>query len=242
MAQNEPFYTVCFVTEGQAVNRIGAALKLCAAIGLPMLLLFGVAGTWNWPAAWAYLALLTSGMIAASVVFVKVPGLAEERARHWRHGKRWDRPLVLIIGLLGPILIQLTCGLDKRFGWSSAPSSYLQAAAAAAAAAGVAVTAWSMAVNPFFSATVRIQSDRGHTVVARGPYRFVRHPAYAAMLIVTLASPLLLGTLWGLVPAGLVAGVVLARAALEDRTLHAELPGYAAYAARVRYRILPGVW
>ncbi len=109
-------------------------------------------------------------------------------------------------------------------------------------AAGVAITAWAMAVNPFFSSVVRIQTDRGHHVVAAGPYRYVRHPGYAGMELVTLAGPILLGTLWGLVPAAVVGGAFALRAALEDRTLRDELPGYTAYAASVRSRLLPGIW
>lgn len=227
----------------RAASAFGGAVKLCVALGLPIVLLFGVAGRWDWPAAWAYMALLTSGMIAASVVFVKFqPGLAQERAAHWRDGKRWDRPFLLIIGVLGPVSVQLLCGLDKRFGWSGAAPLTVQAIAAAAFAGGVAITAWAMAVNPFFSATVRIQRDRGHTVVARGPYRHVRHPGYAGMLLVTFAGPLLLGTFWGLVPAAVVGAALAVRTVLEDRTLRAELAGYTDYVTRVRSRLVPGVW
>jgi protein-S-isoprenylcysteine O-methyltransferase Ste14 len=220
----------------------GRALRLILALAIPMMLLFGVAGRWDWPGAWAYMALLASGMALASYVLARLqPGLAQERASHWRHGKRWDRPLVLVVGLLGPISIQLVCGLDKRFGWSSAPPR-AQVLAGVFFAIGVVVTAWALAVNPFFSATVRIQTDRGHVVVARGPYATVRHPGYAGMLLVTLASPILLGTLWGLAPASVLVAVMVARTVLEDRTLRAELGGYAEYAARVKYRLLPGVW
>lgn len=210
---------------------------------MPMALLFGVAGRWNWPAAWVYMALLTGGMLAAMVIFVKFqPGLLRERAGSWREGKRWDKPFVLVLALLGPASVQLVCGLDKRFTWSSNVPATTQAAAVAVFAAGVAVTAWAMAVNPFFSATVRIQTDRGHTVVAAGPYHYVRHPGYSGMVLATLAGPVLLGTLWGLVPAGLLAVVTVIRTALEDRTLRAELPGYTGYSARIRYRLLPGLW
>ncbi len=222
---------------------LAVLLKIAAALALPMLLLFGIAGRWDWPGAWAYMALLVSGMAAASFVFARVqPGLAQERSARWRDGKRWDKPFLLVIGVLGPMAIQLVCGLDKRFGWSSPPPVIAQVVAALVFAAGVALTARAMAVNPFFSATVRIQTDRGHVVVARGPYAYVRHPGYAAMAAVTLAGPILLGTLWGLVPAGLLVATFAVRTELEDRTLKAELQGYPEYAARVRYRLLPGIW
>jgi protein-S-isoprenylcysteine O-methyltransferase Ste14 len=99
-----------------------------------------------------------------------------------------------------------------------------------------------MTVNRFFSAMVRIQADRGHRVVENGPYRWMRHPAYAGGVIANLATPLMLGSAWALIPAGLTVALVVLRTSLEDRTLQAELPGYAAYAARTRYRLVPGVW
>jgi protein-S-isoprenylcysteine O-methyltransferase Ste14 len=140
------------------------------------------------------------------------------------------------------MVVQLVCGLDKRLGWSADVSVAQQVSAAVASVAGVAITAWAMAVNRYFSAVVRIQTDRGHSVVAAGPYRYVRHPGYAGMLLVTLSGPILLGTLWGLVPAGLVAGTFVLRSALEDRTLRRELAGYADYARDVRSRLIPAVW
>jgi protein-S-isoprenylcysteine O-methyltransferase Ste14 len=97
-------------------------------------------------------------------------------------------------------------------------------------------------VNRFFSAVVRIQRDREHTVVTSGPYRLIRHPGYAGALITSLAIPLLLGSLWALIPAALVVCLLILRTALEDRTLQEKLDGYREYAGRVRYRLLPGVW
>ena len=101
---------------------------------------------------------------------------------------------------------------------------------------------WAMWTNRFFSSVVRIQTDRGHHVVHDGPYRFVRHPGYVGAILLGLASAVALGSLWALIPAGLMAMAVIVRTALEDATLKRELPGYAEYASRVRYRLLPGVW
>ncbi len=97
-------------------------------------------------------------------------------------------------------------------------------------------------VNRFFSAVVRVQTDRGHTVVDAGPYRWMRHPAYAGGVIANLAVPLMLGSAWALIPGALTAALTVLRTALEDRTLRAELPGYADYAGRTRWRLCPGVW
>ena len=108
--------------------------------------------------------------------------------------------------------------------------------------AGMALFSWSMGVNPFFEKTVRIQTERGHRVIDTGPYAFVRHPGYVGFFGWCLSAPLLLSSWWAFVPAILsVIGLVI-RTALEDRTLLQELDGYAAYAERVRYRLMPGVW
>ena len=99
-----------------------------------------------------------------------------------------------------------------------------------------------MIVNRFFAPAVRIQSERGHETVTTGPYRFVRHPGYAGMLLAVVAESFVFGSLWALVPAAALAGVVAWRTAREDRMLRAQLAGYADYASRVRYRLVPAVW
>ena len=101
---------------------------------------------------------------------------------------------------------------------------------------------WAMWTNRFFSSVVRIQTDRGHHVVQEGPYRFVRHPGYVGAILLGLASAVVLGSIWALIPAGLMATLIIVRTALEDITLRRELPGYSAYARKVKYRLLPGVW
>ena len=105
-----------------------------------------------------------------------------------------------------------------------------------------ALITWSMVVNPFFEKTVRIQTDHGHHVVDKGPYGYVRHPGYVGFGGWVLSTPLMLASGLVLVPAVLVIVGLVIRATLEDRTLRAELPGYAEYAARVRFRLIPGVW
>jgi protein-S-isoprenylcysteine O-methyltransferase Ste14 len=101
---------------------------------------------------------------------------------------------------------------------------------------------WALSSNAFFVATVRIQADRGQTVVSGGPYRYVRHPGYLGSILLHLGVPFLLGSLWALIPGFVAVLVMVVRTALEDRTLRAELSGYEEYAERVRYRLLPGVW
>jgi len=115
-------------------------------------------------------------------------------------------------------------------------------AALAVCALGYALFVWATASNTFFSQIVRIQSERGHTVVTGGPNRHLRHPAYAGAIPYELAAPILLASWWALIAGGLGALLLIVRTALEDRTLQAELPGYREYARRVRVRLLPGVW
>ena len=105
-----------------------------------------------------------------------------------------------------------------------------------------AVIFWAMWTNRFFSSVVRIQTERGHHVVQEGPYRLIRHPGYVGAILFGLATAVVLGSLWALIPAGLMAMLVVVRTALEDATLKRELAEYAAYACQVKHRLVPGVW
>ena len=107
---------------------------------------------------------------------------------------------------------------------------------------GYAFAAWALLENRFFSSMMRIQTDRGHVVCDSGPYRIVRHPGYAGILLATPGIVLALGSAWTLIPVGVALVVAVIRTALEDRTLQEELPGYQKYTSRVRYRLFPGVY
>jgi protein-S-isoprenylcysteine O-methyltransferase Ste14 len=99
-----------------------------------------------------------------------------------------------------------------------------------------------MVVNPFFEKTVRIQTEHGHHVIDTGPYAFVRHPGYLGFAGWMVSIPLLLASAWAFIPALLAVVGIVVRTALEDRTLYAELPGYAEYTTRVHFRLVPGIW
>ena len=101
---------------------------------------------------------------------------------------------------------------------------------------------WTMTVNAYLSRWARIQGDRGQEVVTRGPYRYVRHPMYAAIILLALCVAMELGSWWALIPGTLIDVLFVVRTRLEDRMLHEELPGYREYANRVRYRLVPGIW
>jgi protein-S-isoprenylcysteine O-methyltransferase Ste14 len=209
------------------------------------LILFLTAGRLNWWIAWAYVVIYIGMVVAGRViVFLKNPDLIVERAQLFSGEgvKSWERFLVPLVALYGPLAVWIVAGLDERFGWSAPFAPWVQVVALVAVALSYLLGNWAMVANRYFSSVVRIQEDRGHTVVTNGPYRFVRHPAYTGNLFGTLAMALALGSWWALIPAGVdVVGLII-RTALEDRTLRAELPGYADYARQTRSRFFPGIW
>jgi protein-S-isoprenylcysteine O-methyltransferase Ste14 len=140
------------------------------------------------------------------------------------------------------LAMMIVAGLDERFGWSPQVLLTPRLVALAVMVSGYVVGTWAMAVNRYYSAVVRIQKDRGQTVVTDGPYRFVRHPSYATGIVSSLMIPILLGSLWALIPTILVALGTIIRTVLEDKTLLEELDGYKEYATQTRYRLLPGIW
>lgn len=221
-----------------------SALGLLALLLFVPALLFAAAGTVSWPMGWVYVALSTLGTVASHLlVAFRHPDTLRERAKGLggTGTQPWDRKLLPAI-IWGSVLILAVAGLDHRFGWSPVASAPLRLAALALVAAGYALTSWAMAVNRFFAATVRLQSDRGHAVVSIGPYRLVRHPGYAGSLLATLCVPVILGSAWAFLPAVLTSLAVVVRTGLEDGFLRARLPGYPAYVARTRWRLVPGVW
>jgi protein-S-isoprenylcysteine O-methyltransferase Ste14 len=214
----------------------GASLAMFAAI------LFVPAGRLDWVAAWVYLGLLVAFTIANLVYLRRVnPELIDRRTRLARGTKRWDVVWSVVFSPL-VLAVYVIAGLDAgRYGWSS-PPGWLWLVGLALFLAGMALFSRAMGENPFFEKTVRIQDERGHRLVDTGPYRLVRHPGYLGFVGWILSTPLLLGSWWAFVPTLLsIAGMVV-RTVLEDRTLKAELSGYAEYANRVRYRLVPGVW
>ena len=223
-----------------ALARRGVQVLVKAA--LQVVVLFVSAGTIRWPAGWLYVGLYV-GVVAVGAA-VLVPGhrdMVEERSRGRQGAIAWDRHLtrVLTVAWLGILVV---AGLAERWGWLPRLPSWLVAVGVAVFLLGSGIMLWAMAANPFFSQVVRIQTDRGHTAVADGPYRFVRHPGYTGMCLSTLGSALLLGSPWALLPwAGCVALLVL-RTSLEDRTLAGELDGYGEYRTRTRYRLVPRIW
>jgi protein-S-isoprenylcysteine O-methyltransferase Ste14 len=204
------------------------------------LILFLASGQLNWWMAWAYLASITIIVVANAVAMD--PSLMAERSQLQEGTKSWDVMLASFVAIWGPMLVWLTAGLDARFSWSGELPLALQIVALSLVVLGGVLGTWSMAANRFFASTVRIQSDRAHTVISEGPYRYVRHPGYLGGILSMLMTPIALGSWVALVPGVLVACGYVLRTGLEDKVLQQELDGYREYAQKVRYRIVPGLW
>ncbi|GAK59293.1 isoprenylcysteine carboxyl methyltransferase [Candidatus Vecturithrix granuli] len=221
---------------------------LIAAISilvLPAVVLFGSSGRLDWDMAWVYIGLMAAFGLGSKIIMLwKTPDLIAERgqALDKEDTKPWDKTLMPLVAIVCPTVMLVVAGLDERFGWSPEFPQALQVTALFITSLGYFLGVWSTVVNKYFSAVVRIQRERGQTVVTSGPYQYVRHPGYAGGIVANFAVPLLLGSLWALAPAVLVNCLIVVRTALEDNTLQDELDGYRDYAERVRYRLLPGVW
>ena len=220
------------------IRRFG---QIALLVALQAILLFASAGRLDWFEGWLYVGLyLFFIALNAVLILPKGPDLIEERARMGGF-KGWDRPVMALYSVSGLAML-VVAGLDERNHWSPVRSTGLQVLATILFALGYGLFCWAMVTNAYFSAAIRIQGDRGHSVVRGGPYRYVRHPGYLGVIIIAVAAPIMLGSWWALVPGCTLIVSVVARTLLEDRTLQDGLEGYREYAAQVRYRILPGVF
>lgn len=229
-------------SQAQPPGKLSLLSRLLIFVAILAAILFFSAGSWEWPTGWLYMGMYA--LVTAVGVFA-VPldaELVEERTQIKEGVKEWDKRLTAAGSLFYPLAILVVAGFDDRWGWSPQLGTGFQLAALAVAAAGNLLSIWAMAANKFYGRFVRIQRERGHHVISDGPYRFIRHPGYLGQIIFSLTSALALDSLWGLIPSGLFAGLLVVRTALEDKVLKEELDGYLDYASTVRYRLLPLVW
>jgi protein-S-isoprenylcysteine O-methyltransferase Ste14 len=206
-------------------------------------ILFGAAGDPAWTMGWVFWGVLTACMVSTTWFLAqRHPDLLAERLGIRPGAKKWDIVLASGMAVWTPLAGIVVAGLDHRWGWTETYSPAIEAAGVLLLLIGHAIVFWSMASNRFFSAVVRIQTERGHHVVSEGPYRWIRHPGYLGAMFYMIAYPFILDSHWAWIPLGAAILLTLLRTALEDRTLRRELPGYASYAAKVRWRLLPGIW
>jgi protein-S-isoprenylcysteine O-methyltransferase Ste14 len=224
---------------------INVAAVIKTALSLAFIaLVFLAAGTVNWPRFWFFLGFYVVTTTALVIRLKKhAPGLLKERmsVAKKKDVKSWDRT---IIGAYTALLLVLflVAPLDAvRFHWSRVPQAFSWFAFSGILLSWV-IGFWAFRENAFLSGFVRIQTERGHAVCTTGPYRYVRHPMYLAVILAVLCLPVFLGSLYSLIPAALIAALFVLRTFLEDKTLRMELPGYADYAAGVRWKLIPKVW
>jgi protein-S-isoprenylcysteine O-methyltransferase Ste14 len=209
---------------------------------LTAVILFVSAGRLDWLGAWVYLGITAAAfLVVFPLALALKPEVVNARGRSRRDARPFDKVLMAFIIPLY-VALPLVAGLDAgRFGWAPLPRPCLYVGAALYVL-GLAVTEWALFANAYFETTVRVQRDRGHRVVSSGPYRAVRHPGYAGMILIWAGTTMILGSAWALVPAGLLAALIIARTWFEDRTLRRELAGYEEYATSTRYRLVPLLW
>ncbi len=224
----------------KALLRAVLAMSFLSLGMVPLLLL--AAGRIDYWQAWVYGGVNLAVQAATWLVLRRHEDLIEERTRPGPGAKGWDKVYLAASSPLYFIAVFLSAVDAGRFGWSPPLPAPVYAAALLLYLAGQALFLRARQVNRYFSTVVRIQLERGQRVCDRGPYRVVRHPGYAAGILMMLTPPLLLGSLWGCLPQALAVIMLLVRTELEDRTLRRELPGYREYARRVRYRLVPLVW
>ncbi len=208
------------------------------------LALFLPAGTTAWLAGWIFLALFFSFVIAMSLWLLRHnPGLLKERMVGLKSADRkaWDKAFIALMGIFFSVWLVLLPLDAVRFHWSQMPVWH-HLAGAMVLVCSFYLFYLTFRENPYLSPAVRIQADRGQTVVSSGPYRHVRHPMYSGFVAFVLGTALVLGSWYGLLWGLILVIMVARRAVLEERTLREELKGYDVYMAHVKYRLIPHIW
>ena len=229
-------------TEPKPMSR---ATSTAYAIGLPLGLLalvFLPVGRLDWSPGWIFIAFLGIAYSVSILILKRVnPAIFRARNRFQSGTKRWDVILVSLICFGMVAEIPLATFDAGRMTWSTVPASVV-IFGYVLLAAGIALGAWAQAVNRFFEPGVRLQRERDQHVISTGPYAFVRHPGYVSAIMLFVGLALALASWWALIPAAWASGLLVLRTSWEDALLRAELDGYADYARRVRFRLMPGLW
>ena len=219
-------------------------LKINGFIAILVLIffLFLSAGRLDYWQGWVFIGMIFIRILAGIIIISDKADLYKERMKPGPGTKLWDKILIKFL-IVFSIAMFIIAPLDAgRFKWSMPLSVNVYAVSYLLFWSAVISGLWAVRVNKFFSSVVRIQTDRGQKVIQNGPYRFIRHPGYAGMILMFIGIPLMLGSLWALIPAGINIIVLIIRTYLEDITLQKELTGYTEYAAKVRKRLFPGIW
>ena len=201
-----------------------------------------LAGRIDYWQGWVFGGICFFGAIIKSIAFVNKPDFARERVKPGPGTKWWDK---VFWAFYAPVFfaVVIVASLDAgRFRWTTHLPVSVYIISYTFHILSYFIESWCMWTNKFFSSVVRIQTDRGHKVVRDGPYKIVRHPGYVGGILLAISISLILGSLWALIPAGVIVILLIIRTYLEDITLQKELQGYADYTKKVKYRLLPGIW
>lgn len=226
------------------VNVSQLIIRTIATFVIFALALFLPAGTFSWWAGWAYLVLVFGFAIALTFWLLKFnPDLLAERLTGIGKPdqKFWDKVLLSLLGLVFFAWLVFMPLDAVRFRWSHLPL-WIQWVGALLLLASCYIFYLTFRENSYLSPAVRVQKERGQTVISTGPYKYVRHPLYAGFVLFALGTALLLGSGYGLLGALLLIVMIAWRAVQEERVLRDELAGYSDYMKRVKYRLIPYLW
>jgi protein-S-isoprenylcysteine O-methyltransferase Ste14 len=204
-------------------------------------LLFGAAGTLDYWQAWLYLAVYFAASIAITVYLIrKDPALLARRMSGGPFAEKEPaQRIIMAVASLGFIALAIVPALDRRFGWSDVPTLAVLAGDIIMLIGWIGIY-FVFRENSFASATIESAADQ--RVISTGPYAWVRHPMYAAALVMLLGISPALGSWWGLPIFAAIVPALIWRLTDEERFLVQNLPGYREYREKVRYRLLPFVW
>jgi len=229
--------------DNQSLDKYGksALIKEYLTRVIIVFILVSTSGTWTWINIWIYGALATLTSVLVYIFVVRVnPSLYNERGNLRENTKKWDLIWIRVYGLISYSSI-IIAGLDKKNSWSSLGNGWIIPGGILIILSGVLAT-WAMAENNYFSSVVRIQDDRGQTVITSGPYQYIRHPGYLSGIIFFLGTPLVLDSVYGFIPFVCIVVGFIIRIILEEKTLIAELDGYLEYTQKVKYRLFQSLW
>ena len=217
---------------------LNALTKFILGIVLVGAMLFLPAWTLDYLYGWLFITLLFVPMLAVGVVlFIKAPALLKKRLDN-KEKEKAQKGVIALSGLMFPVGFVLSA-LDFRFGWSRVPM-WLVTVASLLFLLGYAMYAEVMRENAYLSRIVKV--DKGQTVISTGFYGIVRHPMYLATLFMFLPLPLILGSLWGLIPFAFYPVIIVVRIINEEKVLTDELDGYKEYKSKVKYKLIPFIW
>lgn len=225
-------------------NPLSFKLILRSLLGILafVVIIFLAAGRLDYWQGWVYNGINIGALVITFIVLADKPELIRERLKPGKGMKRWDKIFFIISTpafILGIIFACLDAG---RLGWSPQLPVFVYVISISVYILGQAIFLRAKKANAFFSTVVRIQKERDHTVCRDGPYGFVRHPGYVGGILYGLTGPLVLGSLWALIPTALGLVLIIIRTSLEDKTLQEELTGYLEYTRQVKYKLIPGIW